>query len=158
MFDFPVQKRRKSTVKYYVIAYQSKQRANTVEPELTHRLALDYGWRTFSSVGVSSQSLVDHLLLPVEDSAEAGAPTLGCPAAHREAKPWLLRICDAQFDCEILDPHCTPERRHAHAGGVDLAAATIHFHAFDLAPSHLPTKHPGKVMNAVSIIDNGTGS
>ena len=45
MFDFPVRKRRKSTVKYYVIAYQSKQRANTVEPELTHRLALDYGWR-----------------------------------------------------------------------------------------------------------------
>ena len=45
MFDFPVQKRRKSTVKYYVIAYQSKQRANTIEPELTYRPALDHGWR-----------------------------------------------------------------------------------------------------------------
>ena len=54
------------------------------------------------------------LQIPVEDSAEASAPSLGRTAAHGKAKPRLLRISDVQLDCEILGAHRAPERRHAH--------------------------------------------
>lgn len=63
-----------------------------------------------------------------------------------------------QLDGEVLGTHSTLEHRHAHTCGVHLAVASVHLRAFNFSLGHLPTEHPGKVMDAIGIVGDRANS